>query len=45
MEKDDLQNELKSLGLEVLEISTDTMLEEFGASRGGNGCCSVIIAT
>lgn len=35
--------DLKELGLEELEVSTDTMLDEMGASMGINGCCSVIV--
>ena len=35
-------DELKELGLEAYETTTDTMLEEMGASVGWNNCCSVV---
>lgn len=34
---------LEELGLEVLEVDTDTMLEDMGASFGFKGCCSIVI--
>ncbi|MGP1599291.1 hypothetical protein [Peptoanaerobacter stomatis] len=39
----DMTDELKALGLEAYETTTETMLEEMGASIGINGCCSIII--
>lgn len=43
MENKELELNLEELGLESLEVSTDTMLEEMGASIGLGGCCSSII--
>lgn len=34
---------LKELGLEILEVSTSTMLEDMGASVGKNSCSTVIV--
>lgn len=36
-------DELRELGLEAYETTTETMLEEMGASIGASGCCSVIV--
>jgi|GEM_PF-1042363 hypothetical protein len=38
----DMTDELKKLGLEAYETTTETMLEEMGASNGQTGCCSSI---
>lgn len=35
--------ELKKLGLEAYETTTETMLDEMGASMGTDGCCSIVI--
>ena len=42
-EAKDMTDELKKLGLEAYETTTETMLEEMGASTGQTGCCSTII--
>ncbi len=39
----DMTDELKELGLEAYETTTETMLKEMGASSGQKGCCSTII--
>ena len=36
-------DELKKLGLEAYETTTETMLDEMGASSGSPLCCSSII--
>lgn len=38
----DMTDELKELGLEAYETTTETMLEEMGASFGFKGCCSIV---
>lgn len=37
-----MTDELKELGLEAYETTTETMLEEMGASFGFKGCCSIV---
>lgn len=43
MEIKDKVEELKKLGLDAYETTTETMLEEMGASFGRTNCCSIVI--
>lgn len=33
----------KELGLDIYKVTSETMLEEMGASIGVTGCCSIVI--
>lgn len=40
--EEELQNELRELGLEMYETTEETMMEEMGASKGIVFCCSSV---